>query len=42
MPAELGVDDFEGAGPGLGAAQEVGVEGEGVRLVLGGEGGGEV
>lgn len=42
LSAELGVDDFEDAGAGLGAPQEVDVEGEGVWLVLGRQGGGEV
>lgn len=34
LATEFCVYDFEGAGTGLGAAQEVDVEGEGVGLVL--------
>lgn len=42
LPAELEVLDCEVGGAGLCAAEEVEVEGDGVGLVLGGEGEGEV
>ena len=42
LPAEFGVVDGEVGGAGGGAAQEFEVEGYGVWLVLGGEGGVEV
>ena len=42
LAAEFGVADCEEGGAGLGAAEEGEVQGDGVRLVLGGEGAAEV
>jgi len=42
LAAEFGVSDGEEGWPGLGAPEEVEVEGYGVGLVLGGEGEGAV